>query len=381
MGFNLTHGDINDLLNNRNVDSQLNLCQKICVSYTEKIFTQEEILIAEDIFRLLCAKAEVIVRKSLSEALKNSDELPHDIALSLAKDVMEVAIPMLEFSKVLNQEDLLEIIQSQDVPKLLAIATRADLTKDVVDELLKCPDKNIAEAVLGNSNFNMSEKDFEAYIDVMASDPNLARSLAMRASLPTVVMEKLITEVSAEVIAQVKDKYHITPEKLDKYVTHTREVSTLSVIDHNTQNAEIDHLVEHLYNYGKLNNSILLSAICMGRRRFFIAGLAKRAGIAKQSAIKLLHEGGQQGAFALFRKADIPEKLFEALELVIRLTEEKKAIEPAISVKDFAKWLIARLENFAGRTKIEYLTYLIAIAKQSQNSRGLMYNYNTVTTK
>ena len=42
--------------------------------------------VAEEIFRIMLRDAEVRVRRALSESLKDSELVPHDVALSLAKD-------------------------------------------------------------------------------------------------------------------------------------------------------------------------------------------------------------------------------------------------------------------------------------------------------
>ncbi len=64
--------------------------------------------------------AKVMVRKALSESVKENLDIPKDIALTLAADVVEVAAPILEFSKALSDEDLLEIIQNKRLtPTLL----------------------------------------------------------------------------------------------------------------------------------------------------------------------------------------------------------------------------------------------------------------------
>jgi uncharacterized protein (DUF2336 family) len=76
--------------------------------------SNEDRQITEEIFKIWVKDAEVLVREALSESFKNSDNIPHDVSVTLANDVKEVSMPMLEFSEVLTDEDLVEIIKSQD---------------------------------------------------------------------------------------------------------------------------------------------------------------------------------------------------------------------------------------------------------------------------
>src|SRR5579859_3487315 len=74
--------------------------------------TEAERQVAEQVLRAKMDGAAVQVRKVLADALKDSPYLPHDIAVSLANDVESIALPILQFSKVLNDEDLIAIVRS-----------------------------------------------------------------------------------------------------------------------------------------------------------------------------------------------------------------------------------------------------------------------------
>ncbi len=53
---------------------------------------------AEQIFRIMVKDAEVRVREALAINLKENPNVPHDVAVTLAKDVDQVALPVLRFS-------------------------------------------------------------------------------------------------------------------------------------------------------------------------------------------------------------------------------------------------------------------------------------------
>ncbi len=369
MALSLTTNDVLQLVNNHDSDARISVTKKISFDYLTNSFSPEEITIAEEIFRLLAKDVEVRVRATLSESLKLAKNLPHDIALQLAKDVAEVAIPMLQFSEVLTEEDLCDIVNDSEVQKILAVARRKNLTRTIRNTLMDTGNPEVLEIVCSNNDFISSEQDYEELIDKYAGNSTIMRKIIGRASLPTVLVEKMMSEVSSNIVKEIRSKYNITPAALDTYASHSLEISVLSVIDHSSKNSEIDYLVNHLYNFGKLTPSIILSGLCMGRKRFFISSLAKRAGIPITNAEIIIRDGGRRGLSLLLAKAGIPEKLSDAVELVIKLTDEKKATDNDISVKDFCKWLIGKLEFFADSTQIEYLSYMMAIAKQSQRYR------------
>ena len=68
----------------------------------------QEKRLAEEIFGIMCRDAEERVRGALSANLKDCSYLPHDVARTLADDVEAVSLPILRFSAVLTDEDIVE---------------------------------------------------------------------------------------------------------------------------------------------------------------------------------------------------------------------------------------------------------------------------------
>jgi uncharacterized protein (DUF2336 family) len=288
----------------------------------------------------------------------------------LAQDVEKVALPMLEFSSVLTDDDLARIIENKEVQKIVAISRRNKLSQAIIKNLIATSEPAVLERVLGRADFASSEDNFVDIIEHFASNQQAIKDIIKGDTFTGIVSEKLLNETASNLVTEMKAKYNIVPKRVESLVTHTVEVSTLAVIDHHSTSSEIDYLVNHLYSFSRLTPSIILSALCMGKRRFFIAAIAKRAGIPKENAQSIAINGGSKGLAMLLKKAGIPEKLFAAIDLVYRLAEEKKAQDRTIGVKEFCKWLIAKLEFFTERQHIEYLNYMLALAKQNQAVKG-----------
>ena len=53
-----------------------------------------------------------MVRDALSENLKENPNVPHEVALSLAQDVDQVSLPVLQYSEILSDQDLTEVDRS-----------------------------------------------------------------------------------------------------------------------------------------------------------------------------------------------------------------------------------------------------------------------------
>jgi len=107
----LKEEDVARLLANPSGETRADIAGKIAAQHANLSVGERKM--AEDIFRVMCKDAEVRVREALSRQLKENPLVPHDVALALAKDVDAVSLPMLQFSDVLSDEDLVEIVKSQ----------------------------------------------------------------------------------------------------------------------------------------------------------------------------------------------------------------------------------------------------------------------------
>src|SRR5258706_7424547 len=87
----------------------------------------------------LARDATVRVRAILAEEIKYLDCIPHEIVLRLANDVeMVVAAPILEYSPLLSDADLIEIIACGHVQEVLsAIASRHPVSEPVSERLVQ----------------------------------------------------------------------------------------------------------------------------------------------------------------------------------------------------------------------------------------------------
>jgi len=66
-----------------------------------------------DILRRVIRDAELAVRRKLSAQLAEFDDAPSDLVLALANDEIEVAYPILTRSRVLEDEQLIEVVRGR----------------------------------------------------------------------------------------------------------------------------------------------------------------------------------------------------------------------------------------------------------------------------
>lgn len=107
-----------------------------------------------------------LVRRVLSETLKQVPTAPRDIILTLANDRdADVAAPVLQYSPVLSDEDLLNVIASSPLSaSLTAISQRYGVSHTVSDAIFHTGDTDAVATLLRNDSAQIREETLDAII-------------------------------------------------------------------------------------------------------------------------------------------------------------------------------------------------------------------------
>jgi uncharacterized protein (DUF2336 family) len=170
---------------------------KIASSFELGQLSESERQIAEDIFRVMVKDAEERVRAALSTHLKHAHELSVDVARSLARDMSDaVAVPMLQVSEALSEEDLIEIVRTQGSSRQTAIAGRAVVSEVLAGALVDNGSEDAVATLVGNEGAKIDEATMNRVVDKFGDSEQVQTPLVMRATLPVTVSERLVARIS-----------------------------------------------------------------------------------------------------------------------------------------------------------------------------------------
>lgn len=354
----LSSADVAKLLQDPNSDNRAVAAQKVASAFSSTALTDSERAIAEDIFRVMLNDAAVRVREALSDSLKDNPMVPHDVAVSLAKDVQSVAMPMIESSLVLNDEDLVEIVktQNQDVQK--AVAGRPTVSSRVADALVDTSDEHVVATLVGNKGATLNEGTYERVLETFGDVDTIKGPMVHRADLPVAVSERLVTMVSEQLRNHIMTHHEISPTTAADLLLESREKATVSLVEGGNQRT-VQQLVDQLDSNKRLTPTLMLRALCMGDTSFFETALAKRAKIPVANAYKLVHDGGNMGLKRLFEVTDMPPQFLNMARAALDVSAEM--VETGGDDRDtYKKLMIERvLTQVEDEVDTENLDYLI----------------------
>jgi uncharacterized protein (DUF2336 family) len=142
--------------------------------------------LAWDTLCRLAADTAVMVRAMIADEVKAMPDAPRALILGLAQDAsMLVAEPVIRFSPLLTEEDLLALVKLPPVPETLAaVARRPQLSDSISDAIAATEDATAVTALLGNASAAIREATLDSIIAGAGAHLAWQEKLVARPSLP-----------------------------------------------------------------------------------------------------------------------------------------------------------------------------------------------------
>ena len=295
---------------------------KLGARFAQPTMTPAERQAAEQVMRAMLEDAEVRVKKMLVETLKDSAFLPRDIAMSLANDIDQIALPVLQFSTVLTDQDLIEIVRSGSPGKQVAIAGRPVVSPEVAGELLQTDNSLAVARLVANPGAHLNDELIEKAATRFSFDPRVAESLNNRPNLPLSIAEQLITYSLDSLRALIARRADLSEAAVNQLVLRMREQMTVDMRSPYFPAAEAVELVKHLAAAKRLTPSLLLRAVCVGDIGMLEAGLAELTKVPVHNVRVLIHDSGPLGFKTLYERSGLPASYFPAFDIALQVARE-----------------------------------------------------------
>ena len=196
------------------------------------------------------------VRQIIAEEVRHLDNMPHSLIRNLAEDVeLVVAAPVLEYSPLLSDVDLVEIIRSHPVQGALgAIAQREGVTETVTDAIAEADDEAALARLLANDSAQIREETLDEIVDGAASRPPLHEPLVNRRDLSQRAVRRITQFVTASLLTVLEKRYQVDPDTTLKVA---KAVDQRMTSDGLNEDGLPEHKAADLYKDGKLDEALL----------------------------------------------------------------------------------------------------------------------------
>jgi uncharacterized protein (DUF2336 family) len=149
-------------------------------SYVSDRCDDEQVAQYDEVLCQLAALVEVEARVHVAKLLAPLERAPGTVVVKLANDVIEVAKPLLEFSNVLSDDDLIDIIAGQSEEHRVAIAGRNTVPERVGEAIVEHGDRSSVVRLVRNANAEFDKATLEKLVERATRDAEIAADLRNR---------------------------------------------------------------------------------------------------------------------------------------------------------------------------------------------------------
>ena len=358
-----------DLLLAHDVDADVRggLAQKIATVAPNLSFEESNKVRSQtaDALQALANDQITKVRAILSEALKDVVGAPADIIKILASDLeIEVSGPVLEYSPVLSDTDLIEIIERGPAAGgVAAIARRHQVSENLADAIIGTDDVEGIADLLGNNSAQLREEALDDLINRAEGVHLWQAPLAVRTKLPDGAAQRMAGYLAENLLHALRERTDLDASTMAAVSEIVRgRLGNDKAHDRKALSAGFDFLkvdppldtANRLQAAGKLVDSVILKALQAGDHAFVFAALIVRAGVSVPLARKVFVDKNPTGIVALIGKAEMPVSMIVMIQQQMGRISPSEVIEPTDDKtfpmsKDDIDWHIEFFSNMADR--------------------------------
>ena len=314
------------VLDRSDPSSRIEAASYVAGVFANKATTERENEISLAILHMLASDIEKDVRVAVAEQVKDSTDLPRALALAMVDDIEEVAVPIIRFSRVLTESDLMDVIESGELAKQIAVARRDRVSERLSAALVETGREEVVVTVLDNPNAEISEPSYDRVMDLFPESERVHKSMAERAALPMSAVERLVNCAAIEIQERMIKRYKIAPEEAKRLVTQAREdVLVRSAADRSASKLGDDHefsgLAGRLQSKNQLSPSLVLRALATGELGLFESAMSVLGGLELEHTRTFLYKRGIGGLRMVFRNTGLPQPLFRPIKLALEIVD------------------------------------------------------------
>ncbi|PKU21708.1 DUF2336 domain-containing protein [Telmatospirillum siberiense] len=170
--------------------------------------------IMDEVMARLADDSVVRIRALASNALKEAADVDPAVIGKLARDrQIAVAAPVLQYSPLLSDADLLALIEAGPAEGVLAaIARRRYVDARVSAAIVASSDPPAITHLLKNANINLQEETLDALIDGASAEPSWQEPLVFRRELSEAALDRVVEMAAPHVLDHILSRRDLPPQ-------------------------------------------------------------------------------------------------------------------------------------------------------------------------
>src|SRR5205809_5252341 len=276
---------------------------------------------AEGAFLRLLDDPSPLVRQAMADVFASSAHAPAVIVQALAVDQASVARPVLEYSPLLIDADLVDIIATGNSEVQCAIARRTKLPASVCAAIAEVGTAAAALELTANASARLEPISYSRIVERHGHLPAIREKMLMMEDLPSAIRLALVAKLSDTLTQFVVGRNWLSADRAGRVARETSARSTVNIAG-DSRGHDMRGLVRHLRAPGQLTARLILRALLSANLELFDCALVELSGLPQARVSALLHDRGGASVQALLIRAGLPESTFAAFKMALEVSHE-----------------------------------------------------------
>jgi uncharacterized protein (DUF2336 family) len=279
-----------------------------------------------DALRRLASDQLVRVRKILAAEIKSHPCVPKDVILTLAGDIEEtVSVPILEYSPLLSDADLLEIIATARAQSALAaVARRRGVSEKISEVIVASLDVGAVAALLANPNAMIRESTMDRIINHAQAIEAWHGPLLTRSDLSLRALRRIAGFVGVSLLRQLTERHGLDEETAQDFKRCLRLRLERDDETAETKEDKVRAAVLAARDRGTLDERYVEEAVEAGHRDVVIETLTLLARAPRPAIEKIFSSRSAKAITALAWRAGLSMRIaFKIQTLLLKLHSDE----------------------------------------------------------
>lgn len=271
---------------------------------------------AEGALLMLLDDPSPLVRQAMAEVFANCASAPAAIIEALAVDQPSVALPVLEYSPLLIDADLVDMVATGNSEIQCAIARRIHLPASVCAAIAEVGSPASALELIENPYAELAPFSWDRIVERHGHLAAIRESMLVLEDLPAATRLALVAKLTDTLTQFVVARQWLSAERAERVAGEAMARSTVNIAAR-SRGDEMRALVQHLRATGQLTVGLILRALLSGNLDLFDHALVELSGLPLSRVSALVYDGGGASLNALLTRAGLPESTFPAFRAAL----------------------------------------------------------------
>jgi uncharacterized protein (DUF2336 family) len=276
---------------------------------------------AEGALLMLLDDASPLVRQAMAEVFAGSADAPAAIVQALSLDQPSVALPILEYSPLLLDADLVDLVATGNSETQCAIARRMNLPASVCAAVAEVGSPAAALELIENPHAVLAPFSWDRIVERHGHLAAIRESMLALDDLPPATRLALIAKLSGTLAQFVVARRWLSSDRAERIVGEACDRSAINLATR-ARGDEMGQLVGHLRETRQLTAGLILRALLSGNLELFDRALVELSGLPSNRVAALLYDRGGSSLDALLTRAGLPSSTFPAFRAALDATNE-----------------------------------------------------------